>query len=259
MSFFDPNLHPSRLFALGSMGHFALTLLLVASVVTLVLSRRHLPALRRSRAFMAGTAGVVLGLEVVSYALKLIYPCHPAFERLPLHLCASLKIAVTLLILFERYRALQYLSVLSIGCGVISFVNLNLQGESTGNFMFWHYVIGHAYLVLAPLFLFLVGEHRFELKVHLRMKLGLLVWSFSVFLLNWALDTNYMYTGPHNDTAVPLVPASMMVWPLNYVSYVLIALVMLNVTYGILRLCQAPAADGVEPLSSLEVSEAPAR
>lgn len=234
MNFFDPNVHSSDLFAMGSPGHLALGLGLFVGLALLLVFKRQLPALRNSRAFMAGAAGFVLGLEAISYALKFIYPCDPAWERLPLHLCASLKIAITVLVLARRYEWLKYLSVLAIGCGFISFANLNLHGESFGNFAWWHYVIGHYFLFLAPIFLLLTGD-TYDTKTHLRMCAGLAGWSFTVFLINWAFDTNYMYSGPHNDTVVPFLPDSWMAWPFNYVSYVGIALVLLNVTYGIIR------------------------
>ncbi len=248
LEFFDPNVHGSRLFAMGGAGHVALNLGLVLLLVSLVVFRRQLPRLRQSRPFMAGSAGFVLGLEVLSYALKLACPTSPTWELLPLQLCSSLKIVITLLILFERYDLVRYFAVLAIGCGFISFANLNLHGESFGNFAFWHYAIGHYYLFAAPLFLFLCGEVRFELQTHLRMKLGLAVWSFTVFLVNWAFDTNYMYTGPHNDTVVPFLPPAMMRWPFNYVSYVLIAFVLLNVTYVVLRSVQPGEEPAVEPV-----------
>lgn len=236
--FFDPNRHVSSLFELGSPGHLALLFGLLAAALVMIALRHHLPRLRQRRAFMAGTAGFVLGLEATSYLLKFIYPCDPAWERLPLQLCASLKVAITVLILLGRYDWLKYLSVLALGCGFISFANLNMHGEGFGNFMWWHYVIGHLYLFLAPLFFILTGEHRAERPVHARMCLGLGLWSLTLFFVNWAFDTNYMYTGPHNDTVVPFLPASMMQWPFNYASYVLIAAVLLNGTYGLMRFFQ---------------------
>jgi uncharacterized membrane protein YwaF len=68
--------------------------------------------------------------------------------------------------------------------------------------------------------------------------LGLFLWSFAIFLVNWAFGTNYMYSGPHNTTEVPFIPARFMAWPFNYVSYVLVALVLLSLVFFILRLCQ---------------------
>ena len=68
--------------------------------------------------------------------------------------------------------------------------------------------------------------------------LALIVWSLVIFFVNWGFDTNYMYTGPHNDTAVPFIPARWMAWPFNYVSYVVVGLVLLNAVYALLRLCQ---------------------
>ena len=59
-----------------------------------------------------------------------------------------------------------------------------------------------------------------------------------VFFANWALDANWMYTGPHNDTKVPFIPEAMMAWPFNYFSYVVTALIILNFIYVVLWNCQ---------------------
>lgn len=242
MNFFDPNAHSTQLFAMGSQGHLALVLLLFGLVAALLLARRSLQPLRESRAFMAGGAAFILSLELISDALKFIYPCEPAFERIPLHLCATLKVAVAVMILIKREDLVKYVSIASIGCGFISFVNLNLAGESFGNFEFWHYVFGHLYLVLAPTFLFLTGEVRYGSKHHFRSMFGLFVWSVIIFFVNWAFDTNYMYTGPHNETAVPFIPARLMEWPLNYTSYVAVGFVLLNSVYAMVKFGQRRAA-----------------
>lgn len=239
MNFFDPNLHPSTLFEMGGLGHGALMLMLFALLGVLIVFRKQMPKLRDHRAFMAGSAAFVLGLETISYVFKFTYPITETFERLPLQLCSSLKIIICVLILARRYDLVKYVSTLAIGCGFISFVNLNLGGESFGNFTFWHYVIGHCYLFLAPVLLFLAGETRYEPQTHRNLLVGIGVWSFVIFLANWAFDTNWMYSGPHNTVEVPFLPSWMMQWPMNYVSYVLIAAVMLNGTYAMMRFCQA--------------------
>ena len=56
--------------------------------------------------------------------------------------------------------------------------------------------------------------------------------------MNWGFDTNYMYTGPHNQTVVAFMPESLMVWPLNYVSYVVVALALLSLIFAILWIAQ---------------------
>ncbi len=235
MRFFDPNGNAgSTLFEMGSSGHLALLALAFGLLALMILYRRDLPKLRNDRRFMVGTAGFILTLEALSYLFKFIYPFSPHWERLPLHLCASMKIAFALCVLFERWDLAKYLSVWAIGAGFISFANLNLEGGSFSNFGFWHYVLGHLYIMLMPVFLFLTGDYRYDLKSHLVSCAGGGSWSFVVFLINWAFDTNYMYSGPHNTVAVPFVPDAMMVWPFNYVSYVLTALVLLNVIWGLL-------------------------
>lgn len=239
MHFFDPNGGDSHLFDMGSTGHLALVALLFGLLGLMIAFRGGLPRLRQSRGFMAGTAAGILALEALSYALKFLYPFEPAWEKLPLHLCASLKIAFALCVLFERYDFAKYISVWAIGAGFISFANLNLEGSGFANFGFWHYVVGHLYLFLMPVFLFLTGDFRYDLEHHLRSLAGIAGWSFFVFLVNWAFDTNYMYSGPHNHTAAPFIPKAMTVWPLNYVSYVLTAMVLLNAIYVLLRLFQS--------------------
>ena len=242
-SFFDPNARTSEVFAMGGAGHVALVVILFGLLGVLIIFRKELSKLRDNRGLMAGTAAFILSIELVSLALTFIYPIEHTFERIPLHLCASLKIAVATLILLRRYDLMKYISTWSIGAGFISFVNLNLEGASFGNFMFWHYFAGHTFLFLAPILLFLTGDFRYDLRFQARSMAALAVWSLVIFFVNWKFDTNYMYTGPHNETAVPFIPDNLMVWPLNYVSYCLVGLVLLSVVYAVLRICQGRMDD----------------
>lgn len=238
MDFFDPNSHPSELFAMGGLGHLGLVVILFVVLALMILFRKWLSRLRESRGFMVGTAAFVLSLELASLLFRFIYPCEPAFERIPLHLCATLKIVITTLILINRGHLVKYLSIWAIGAGFISFANLNLGGGSFGNFAFWHYLIGHGYLFALPLLLFLTGEFRYDLKSHARSLFGLGVWSLIIFFVNWGFDANYMYSGRHNETVVPFIPARFMVWPLNYVSYSLVGLILLSAIYALLKISQ---------------------
>ena len=247
IAFFDPNPHPSAVFAMGSAGHLALVLILLGLLALLVHFRTQLWRLRESRAFMAGTAAFVLTMELAASAMGVAWASGTTYEIIPLHLCASLKIAIAVLVLLERYDLVKYLSIWAIGAGFISFANLNLAGGSFENFAFWHYLVGHYYLFLVPLFLFLTGENRYDLEHHTRSMLGLAVWSLIVFIVNWVFDTNYMYSGPHNETVVPFIPARFMIWPLNYVSYLLVGLILLNGIYFILRFAQDRMDRAVAP------------
>ncbi|HEY3452000.1 MAG TPA: hypothetical protein VGK67_36915 [Myxococcales bacterium] len=252
MNFFEPHKGTSQLFAMGGTGHLALLLLMFGLLSAMVVFKKELWRLRQSRAFMAGTAAFVLSSETVSSALQFFYPFQHSYERIPLHLCASLKIAVAVLILLERYDLVKFISTWAIGAGFISFANLNLNGESFGSFMFWHYLWGHLYLFLVPVLLFLTGEFRYEHRTHARSILGLFLWSLVIFFANWALDANWMYTGPHNDTVVPFIPGRFMAWPFNYVSYVLVGLTLLNLVYAILWFCQGRRDGSPERTRSAE-------
>lgn len=238
VDFFNPNLGSSSLFAFGGPGHLALIALLAALLALLLAFRKRLWILRENRAFMVGVAAFILSSEALSYVLKWTYGFQPWYENIPLHLCGTMKIVLTVLILAKRTDLVKHVSTWAIGAGFISFANLDLGGYSFGNFMFWHYLWGHYFLFLAPIFLFIVRDYRYDLKSFAASLLALLAWSLAVFFLNWAFDANWMYTGPHNDTAVPFIPAALMKWPLNYPSYAAVALVLLALIYAILRLCQ---------------------
>ena len=150
MDFFDPNLHSSTLFEMGGLGHLAVVLIMFGLLGLMILFRKNLGPLRQSRAFMAGTAGFVLGIELLADLFKFTYPCEPAYERVPLHLCAMLKLLIAGMILIERYDVVKFVSVWAIASGFISFVNLNLSGGSFENYAFWHYLAGHYYLARLP-------------------------------------------------------------------------------------------------------------
>ena len=245
IGFFDPRKvsDPAGIFAFGGPGHLLLVLVLAALLALLIASRKRLPALRANRSFMVGTATLILCSELAAVALRNIFQFEPAYERIPLHLCPSLKLALPLLIVLDRLDLAKYISIWAIGAGLISLVNLTLGGVGPGSFFFWHYLWGHYYLFLMPIFLFLSGDFRYSLDFHVRSLLGLFGWSLLIFFVNWALDTNWLYSGPHNKTAVPFIPNQFMVWPLNYASYVVVAVVILSVVYQILTFFQPRVQD----------------
>jgi hypothetical protein len=225
MEFFEPNTGASQLFRMGGPGHLALVGLMLALLAAMIGLRGHLWRLRRSRGFMAGTAAFVLASEAVASGLQFVYPFPYSWERIPLHLCASLKIAVALLVLFERYDLLKPVSTWAIGAGFISFANLNLNGESFGNFMFWHYLWGHLYLLLTPVLLFLAGDIRLEHRAHAAPG-GPVPVGRGVFFANWALDAKLdVHRPPHTTRRCRSSTSASWSVPCNYVSYVLVALV----------------------------------
>ncbi len=236
--FFDPTLRDSDLFAMGGLGHLALVLIMFVLLALMIGLRGRLGPLRRSNAFMMGSAAFILSIEVFSYALTWIYPVRHFSDHVPLHLCATMKLTVSTLILLKRYDLVRAISIWSIGAGFISFANLSLDGESFGNFMFWHYLAGHYYLFLMPIFLFLTGDFRYDLRFHAWSLAGLIAWSLVIFFVNWGFDSNFMYSGPHNQTQVPFIPARFMIWPMNYFSYVGVGVILLSVIYVFLKLGQ---------------------
>lgn len=238
LDFFDPNAGTSRLFAMGGAGHLALNVILLGLVVLAIVFRGALERVRENRRLMVGAALVVLLAEATSYALKFIYPFEPGYERIPLHLCSTLKIALAVLVLLRREDLLKFISLWAIASGFISFANLNLEGQSFDKFMFWHYLVGHYYLFLLPLLYFLTGAFRYDLRYFARSAVGLFLWSLVILVVDWAFDANFMYFGPHNTTAVPFVPDQCMVWPFGYVSFVIVGVILLSAIFGLLRLGQ---------------------
>src|SRR5688572_26135738 len=110
IGFFDPRRvsDTAGIFAFGGPGHLSLILLMAVLLALLIASRKQVLALRANRSFMVGTAAFILCSELTAVALRNIFQFEPAYERIPLHLCPSLKLALSLLIIVDRLDLAKY-------------------------------------------------------------------------------------------------------------------------------------------------------
>jgi len=237
-SFFDPTPQPSEVFPMYGLGHAILLLIMALLVALLAVYRKQATALRHNRRFMVGLSWFIIGGEIVNYSIRFAYRFEPFFERLPFHLCGTLAFLIPILVLFERYDALRFFAGWSVAAGLISFLNLGMTHYRADNWYFYNYVVRHYYLFLFPIFLFVAGEFELRYREYVKSMAALVGYSGLIFLVNWALNVNYLYIGPDNDMAVPFLPDAWLVWPYIYPSFILVGLVLFHLIFAGFGLAQ---------------------
>ena len=174
---------------------------------------------------------VYLSLEVFYWSLIWGYRIEPFYERFPLHLCGSLSILMSLLILLRKRNLVRFFSYWSICAGFISFANPGFVFYNPGGWGFIHYLIRHYFLFLMPVMLQIGWGFRHTYREFLTSMATLTGYAFLIFLVDWATGANYMHLGQHNPLEVPFLPKSFTVWPWTYPSFVAVGIILFHLAF----------------------------
>lgn len=181
---------------------------------------------------------IYIVVELSYWSLQWIYSVQPAYERFPLHLCGTLSVLMPILILLQKKSLAQFFSYWAICAGFIAFANPGFVFTEPGSFGFIHYLIRHYFVFLIPIVLQIGWGFKHTYKGFIQSVGGLLVWSFLIFLLDWATGANYMHLGQNNPLEIPFLPASFTVWPWSYPSFVGVGIVLFHLAYLSFRLLE---------------------
>jgi hypothetical integral membrane protein (TIGR02206 family) len=174
---------------------------------------------------------IYLSLEVMYWSLIWGYRIEPLYERFPLHLCGSLSILMSVLILLRKRNLVRFFSYWSICAGFISFANPGFVFYNPGGWGFIHYLIRHYFLFLMPIMLQIGWDFKHTYHEFLLSMATLTGYAFLIFLVDWATGANYMHLGQHNPLEVPFLPASCTVWPWTYPSFVGVGIVLFHLAF----------------------------
>jgi hypothetical integral membrane protein (TIGR02206 family) len=236
-NFFDPNERADLLIPMYGTIHLIVLLALPILIVLLIWKKESVKKLVVNRAFMTILMLVFLLSEVLHHAFLWIFRYEPYFERFPLHLCASLSILLPVLILKQKYNWVRFFSYWSISAGFISFANPSFQHVDPWSFDFIHYLVRHYFLFLIPVFLQIGIGFRHRYRDFIRSLATLGVYSFLIFLFDWASGANYLYLGKNSTLELPFLPSSFTVWPWVYLSFSGVGIILLHLAYlGLSRL-----------------------
>jgi len=234
-AFFDPTDHSEVIIPMYGTIHF-ITLGAALLLIMFILLRRD--AIKRyvnNRRFMVRLITAFLIIEVSYWALQWIYRVEPAYERFPLHLCASLAALLPVLFLLKKMRALLFFSYWALAAGFISFANPGFGFVEPWSYGFIHYLARHYFIFLIPL-VFQVGmEFRHKYRDFLISIGTLAAYAGLIFLLDWATGANYLHLGQHNPLEIPFLPKSWTAWPWSYPSFVAVGAVLLHLSYLLLK------------------------
>ena len=209
-----------------------LTVIGMIVLLLLVIWRKdYIKKLVSNKRLVNGFLIVYLSLEIFYWSLIWGYRIEPLYERFPLHLCGSLSIFMSILILARKRNWVRFFSYWSICAGFISYANPGFVFYNPGGWGFIHYLIRHYFLFLMPIILSIGWDFRHNYREFLLSASTLIGYAFLIFLLDWAIGVNYMHLGQHNPLEIPFLPASLTVWPWSYPSFVAVGLILFHLAY----------------------------
>jgi len=209
-----------------------LTVFGMISLLALILWRREgVKKLLSNARFINTFLIIYLSLEVFYWSLIWVYRIEPMYERFPLHLCGSLSILMSVLILLRKKNLVRFFSYWSVCAGFISYANPGFVFYDLAGWGFIHYLIRHYFLFLAPIVVQIGWEYRHTYREFFTSMVSLIGYAGIIFLVDWATGANYMHLGRYNPLEIPFLPASFTVWPWSYPSFVAVGIVLFHLAY----------------------------
>jgi len=213
------------------MTHLITVLVLILLLVIILWKKEAVKKLVSDKRFVNRFLAVYLIIELFYWCLIWGYRIEPLYERFPLHLCGSLSILMPVLILSGKRDLVRFFSYWSICAGFISYANPGYVFYSPLGWGFFHYLIRHYFLFLAPVMLQIGWDLRHTYREFIISSATLAGYAFLIFLLDWAIDANYMHLGRHNPLEIPFLPQAMTVWPWTYPSFILVGIILFHLAY----------------------------
>lgn len=211
--------------------HLLAIAVLAALVPVLWFARPALRSVDLDGGLVRGVAWFILADQLLLVVLYSVYDYQPVWERFPLHLCSLLCILLPAFTLLGWQGPVRLLAVWAIGSSFMAIVNLSLPYNPPGSYIFAHYLWMHYYLFAFGLFLALRGDLGLSYREFLQSMGLLLALTFTVFLLNWALDSDFMFIGPSSTLEVAFIPTAARVWPWSYLTFMAVGVAFLHLVY----------------------------
>jgi hypothetical integral membrane protein (TIGR02206 family) len=218
--------------------HLITVIIMILFLFLILWQKKRVKKIVANTRLVRGFLIVYLSLEAIYWSLMWGYRIEPLYERFPLHLCGSLSIFMAVLILLEKRNLVRFFSYWSICAGFISYANPGFVFYNPVGWGFFHYLVRHYFLFLAPIMLQIGWGFKHSSREFILSMSTLAGYAFLMFLLDWAIDANYMHLGRHNPLEIPFLPASFTVWPWTYPSFVGVGVILFHLAYFSFKLVE---------------------
>lgn len=230
-NFFDPNEHAEIIIPMYGTIHFITLAIMLAFIPVLIWKKESIKRLSHNRSFMVRFMILFLASEILYWILMWRFEYEPFSDRFPLNLCGSLSLIIPTLVLAKKYETLRFFTFWALGAGLISLINPSFIHDEPWSFGFINYLTRHYFLFLFPIFLIIGRGFYVSYKLFLQSMFTLMGYAFFIFLLNWALGTNYLHLGRYNPLPIPFLPYNLSEWPWTYPSFLVTGVILLHLLF----------------------------
>lgn len=198
---------PFRLF---SWQHLTMLAVVFGMAVGSVVWGRRLGEAARRRVRIG--AAVVMGVNIIGWQVWNVAVGLWTVElMLPLHLCSAMGVVTVFAVLTRSVTLVNLSWLLGVGGALQALLTPEVAPFGFPHYRVWQSAIAHGLLVVVPTWLVFVEQIRPTFMWVLRC-LGILhVYALVVFVINWAVGSNYLYINgkPEFATVLDLLPP----WP----------------------------------------------
>ncbi|RSK27641.1 TIGR02206 family membrane protein [Bacillus sp. HMF5848] len=223
-------------FILFSLTHLLTLAFFVLVCVGMYIFRQQLQQKVTNSIFRYSLATILI-ISEISLAWWLHYiGMWSVMNSLPLHLSSLSLVLSTVLLLTRSYNLFEFTYFVGVGSAIQAMITPDLQAYTFPHFRYVHFFISHGGILIANLFIVIVEGFYPTFKSIVRAFLYLNVYTAIIFLVNLAINGNYMYImkKPVNPSILDYLGP----WPYYIFSLELIALAtffMLYVPFYILK------------------------
>ena len=171
--------------------HLLMMVVVLTGVVTIPWSMRHLDQ-RTGRIIARMIAALLFINEIVVSLLDMFVYRLPLAESLPLQLCAISALLTGWMLWQRSYAAFEIVYFWGIGGSIAAMLTPDLS-VGFPHPRFFHFFLGHGLIMLGVLYASFVWQFRPVLRSAVKAIIASIVLMLVVGLVNYLLDTNYMY------------------------------------------------------------------
>jgi hypothetical integral membrane protein (TIGR02206 family) len=144
----------------------------------------------------------ILILQEISYHLWRLHTGEWSIQiMLPLHLCSLFVWLGAFMLLTKNRFIYDFAYFIGIAGALQAFLTPDISDYGFPHYRFFHVLISHGSIMLAPLYMTIVERYRPTWKSFVKVFLWMNVYMVFVFGVNWMIGSNYMFVNHKPETA----------------------------------------------------------
>jgi hypothetical integral membrane protein (TIGR02206 family) len=192
--------YPGAPFQLFGVAHLVALAIVLGINLLLPYFKRNSNELTR-RSFRYGLAAVLLVNECLWHWWNWSIGQWTIQTMLPLHICSLMVFLSAIMLITRSYGLYEFLYFLGIGAATQALLTPDAGPYGFPHFRFFQVIISHGAIVTSAVYMTMVEGYRPYPRSLLRVFVGANLYMAVVGVINWLLDSNYLFIAHKPETA----------------------------------------------------------